>query len=101
MSQFTQEVKVFRQRYKTRAVEVAARLRNLAKSAVERRHWDRVILALEGVRKNPIARADYAKVARLYESFTGHHAEPLAKVEAPTIPSVASDIDTLDFVGYT
>ena len=156
-----QQARAFRKRYGARAIEVASRTRNLAKSVGQKEHWSKVIRALEGARKNPVSGDfyrgflisanlsrtnfviskdnvsyahvktldaakrkidefkemglgediqknprrknpdDYGKVADLYERFTGHEAEPLAKVSAPKIPKVAAVIGTLDFVGYT
>lgn len=103
---FAEQARQFKARYGSRAIEVAARTRNIAKTPESKRHWDKVIRALEiapwrGRERNPDRASDYAKVANLYEQFTGHAAEPFATTRAPTIPKVAAVIGTLDFVGYT
>lgn len=44
---------------------------------------------------------DFERAAALSESFTGHRAEPLARVNAPSWPRVALLVGTLDGVLYT
>lgn len=40
------------------------------------------------------------KGARLFEEFSGHDAEVIGRVKAPTIPRVLVQIGKIDFIGY-
>lgn len=45
--------------------------------------------------------SQYERAADLFERFTGHDAQPLAKVRVPATPAVLAVIGTLDGVLYT
>ena len=46
-------------------------------------------------------RRDVVQAARLYERFSGHQADEVVRVKAPTMPRVVVNIGEVDFIGYT
>lgn len=52
------------------------------------------------MRANPSPRREIAQAARLYEDFTGHEGDEIARVELPPAPKVALAIGKVLLIGY-
>lgn len=56
-------------------------------------------------KRNPVThgagRLDFIQATRLYENFTGHDGEVIAKIKISPMPKAVAVIGEIDFIGYT
>jgi hypothetical protein len=46
-------------------------------------------------------RLEFLKAAKLYENFTGHEGEVIAKIKLSPMPKAVAVVGEIDFIGYT